>query len=122
MVAVFLLPWSGGKEARILRNESLSCCCSNKITQADHGPFSTVGYPMAKNLRTKIPSSDTLIIFDRNEHATTRFVQEMGNTGSGVEVSPSARGVAEKAVRLPLGSFFEDPDSCACACVYVCVQ
>ena len=55
---------------------------------------------MAKNLRTKIPSSDTLVVHDRNEDATARFVQEMGNTGSGVEVAPSVRGVAEKAVRL----------------------
>lgn len=55
---------------------------------------------MAKNLRTKIPSSDTLVIHDRNEEATARFVQELGSTGSGIEVSPSVRGVAEKAVRL----------------------
>ena len=54
---------------------------------------------MAKNLRTKIPASDTLIIYDRNEDATTRFVQEMGRTaGEGIEVAPNVRGVAEKAV------------------------
>ena len=60
---------------------------------------------MAKNLCTKIPASDTLIIHDRNENATTRFVQELGNTGSGIEVSSSARGVAEKAVRLTPSSY-----------------
>ena len=57
---------------------------------------------MAKNLRAKIPSTDTLIIYDRNEDATTRFVQEMGQTsGEGIEVAPSVRNVAERAVRLP---------------------
>ena len=54
---------------------------------------------MAKNLRTRIPSNDTLIVHDRNEDATARFVDEMGNTGSGVEVAPSVRSVAERAVR-----------------------
>ena len=55
---------------------------------------------MAKNLRAKIPASDTLVIHDRNEDATARFVQEVGNTG-GLEVEASPRKVAEKAVRGP---------------------
>ena len=57
---------------------------------------------MAKNLRTKLPTNDTLIIYDRNEDATTRFVQEMDQTsGNGIEVASSVRSVAEKAVCPP---------------------
>jgi hypothetical protein len=36
------------------------------------------GYPMAKNLRAKIPETDTLIICDTNPDATKRFVEEAG--------------------------------------------
>ena len=65
---------------------------------------------MAKNLRAKIPASDTLIIHDRNKDATSSFMQEVGiardNPTSnnqmglmGIEVAASPRAVAEKAVR-----------------------
>lgn len=65
---------------------------------------------MAKNLRAKIPASDTLIIHDRNKEATSSFMQEVGiardNPTSnnqmglmGIEVASSPRAVAEKAVR-----------------------
>ena len=64
---------------------------------------------MAKNLRAKIPASDTLIIHDRNKDATSNFIQEVGiakdNATSnnemglmGIEVASSPRVVAEKAV------------------------
>ena len=62
---------------------------------------------MAKNLRAKIPASDTLIIHDRNTEATTNFVQEIGiaassagaeSKGLGIEVASSPRVVAEKSV------------------------
>ncbi len=68
---------------------------------------------MAKNLRTKIPSSDTLIIYDRNEEATTRFVQELGKTaGEGIEVATSVRNVAERAVRFPIPQIARAAFSC----------
>lgn len=65
---------------------------------------------MAKNLRAKIPASDTLIIHDRNHEATSSFMQEVGvardNPTSnnqmglmGIEVASSPRAIAEKAVR-----------------------
>ena len=65
---------------------------------------------MAKNLRAKIPASDTLIIHDRNKEATTSFMQEVGiakdsSTSNnemglmGIEVASSPRAIAEKAVR-----------------------
>ena len=56
---------------------------------------------MAQNLRAKIPSSDTLVIHDRNTEATTRFMQEAGGTANkdmGIEVASSPRQVAEKSV------------------------
>lgn len=51
---------------------------------------------MAKNLRAKIPASDTLIIRDVNEDSTKRFVAE-AQEGK-VEVAENARDVAEKSV------------------------
>ena len=51
---------------------------------------------MAKNLRAKIPASDTLVVHDRNGEATAKFVEEVG---AGIEVASSPRKVAEKAVR-----------------------
>ena len=56
---------------------------------------------MAQNLRAKIPSSDTLVIYDRNTEATTKFMQEVGGTANGdmgIEVAGSPRQVAEKSV------------------------
>lgn len=62
---------------------------------------------MAKNLRAKIPPTDTLVIHDRNTEATSKFVQEIGmaasspdaeGKGMGIEVVNSPRAVAEKAV------------------------
>lgn len=54
---------------------------------------------MAKNLRAKIPASDTLIVHDVNEQAMRQFVDEAKTTGTGpVEFTNSARTVAEKSV------------------------
>ncbi|PGH18408.1 3-hydroxyisobutyrate dehydrogenase [Helicocarpus griseus UAMH5409] len=41
-----------------------------------------MGYPMAKNLRSKIPQSDTLLICDSNSEVTQQFLKE----GSGLKV------------------------------------
>lgn len=62
---------------------------------------------MAKNLRAKIPKTDTLVVYDRNTEATSKFVQEIGmaasspdadGKGMGIEVVKSPRAVAEKSV------------------------
>lgn len=62
---------------------------------------------MAKNLRAKIPASDTLVIRDVNTEAMDRFVRETReaakSTGAGadgmkVEIAESPRQVAEKSV------------------------
>lgn len=49
---------------------------------------------MAQNLRAKLPSSDKLVIFDKNEDATSRFANDNQDT----EVANSVREVAEKSV------------------------
>lgn len=60
---------------------------------------------MAKNLRAKIPASDTLIIRDVNEEATKRFVAEAHEAARSaeegrVEIAETAREVAEKSVSI----------------------
>jgi len=68
---------------------------------------------MAKNLRAKIPASDTLIVRDINEDAMKRFATEAQeaarSNGAGanegqVELAENAREVAEKSVSVYLGS------------------
>ncbi|KKA20218.1 hypothetical protein T310_5761 [Rasamsonia emersonii CBS 393.64] len=66
-----------------------------------------MGYPMAKNLRAKIPASDTLIIRDVNKDVMQRFVEETKTAGS-VEIADNPREVAEKAVSK--GIFFIIPE------------
>lgn len=53
-----------------------------------------MGYPMARNLRAKIPVDDTLIIQDVNLEATKKFLQE---SPEGVIVADNVREVAEKS-------------------------
>ena len=65
------------------------------------------GYNMAKNLRAKIPETDTLLIRDVNEESMSRFVKEArevarssgaGDDTSEVLVAQTARELAEKSV------------------------
>lgn len=53
-----------------------------------------MGYPMARNLRAKIPESDTLVVCDANASVAQKFVAEA--TGK-VEVASNARQVAEES-------------------------
>jgi hypothetical protein len=50
---------------------------------------------MAKNLRAKIPTEDTLFVHDVNTAATKKFLDEHPQ---GVRVAANVREVAEKAV------------------------
>ena len=52
---------------------------------------------MAKNLRAKIPSEDTLFVYDINTESTKKFLEENSN---GVRIAGTVREVAEKAVRI----------------------
>ncbi len=63
---------------------------------------------MARNLRAKIPATDTLVIYDRNTDATRKFAEEVGiaasaagapEKGTGIEIAGNPREVAEKSVR-----------------------
>ncbi|KMO99862.1 3-hydroxyisobutyrate dehydrogenase [Coccidioides immitis RMSCC 2394] len=58
-----------------------------------------MGYPMAKNLRAKIPESDTLLICDSNPDATKRFTAEQ--SGKRIEVASSPRELAGRSDGLP---------------------
>jgi 3-hydroxyisobutyrate/3-hydroxypropionate dehydrogenase len=67
------------------------------------------GYPMAKNLRAKIPEADTLIICDTNPKATEKFVEEVGiatsstnarGEGTRIHIAENPREVAQKSVSL----------------------
>ena len=51
---------------------------------------------MAKNLRTKISSSDTMLIHDVNPAVTQSFKEEVGN----VEIANTVREIAENTVSL----------------------
>lgn len=62
---------------------------------------------MAKNLRAKIPETDSLVIFDTNPAATQKFAEEVGiaaasagasGKGLGIHIASSPREVAEKSV------------------------
>jgi 3-hydroxyisobutyrate dehydrogenase len=58
-----------------------------------------MGYPMAKNLRAKIPRADTLIICDVNKDVLHKFVEEVDTPKRelNVRIAADAREVAEKS-------------------------
>ena len=77
---------------------------------------------MAKNLRAKIPASDTLIIRDINENTAKRFVEEnqeaVRNSGakegtSRVLIAQNAREIAEQSVSFVL-RFITPPANNSC--------
>ena len=62
---------------------------------------------MAKNLRAKIPESDTLIVCDVNKKATKQFVEEVGLAASHAsnhgkqmrtQIADNPQEVAQKSV------------------------
>lgn len=58
---------------------------------------------MARNLRAKMSRSDTLIVHDINQSSMQKLVDEVKAAGFGadsVEMTDSARTVAEKSVRM----------------------
>jgi 3-hydroxyisobutyrate dehydrogenase len=57
-----------------------------------------MGYPMALNVRRKLPKSSTLYIYDLSQSALDRFVKEVGSEGE-VVISSSAKEVVDNAVR-----------------------
>jgi len=57
-----------------------------------------MGFPMAQQLRAKIPRSSTLIIREVIKSQAERFLAETEAVGP-IKVADSARSVAEEAVR-----------------------
>lgn len=55
---------------------------------------------MARNLRAKIPESDTLVIYDTNTATTQKFLSEAA--GKNIEVASLPKDVAERSVSLDL--------------------
>lgn len=62
---------------------------------------------MAKNLQAKLPSSDTLRVYDINPDSTRRFTDEISSLGTGAAVksASSAREAAEDSVCATILSF-----------------
>jgi ornithine cyclodeaminase/alanine dehydrogenase-like protein (mu-crystallin family) len=62
------------------------------------------GYNMARNLQAKLPSSDTLRIYDINPDSIERFANETKALGSGaaVQVAATVREAAEDSVSFPM--------------------
>jgi 3-hydroxyisobutyrate dehydrogenase len=58
---------------------------------------------MARNLQAKLPSSDTLRIYDINPDSTKRFADETKalSSGAAVEVASNVREAAEDSVGCP---------------------
>jgi hypothetical protein len=58
------------------------------------------GYNMAKNLQSKLPSSDTLVVQDINKDATAAFLKETQSASGGatVKVADSAHEACEQSV------------------------
>ncbi|QSZ34209.1 hypothetical protein DSL72_005799 [Monilinia vaccinii-corymbosi] len=58
-----------------------------------------MGYNMARNLQAKLPSSDTIRIFDINAEAVQRFTEDTKALGNGAAVEPasSVREAAENS-------------------------
>ena len=66
-----------------------------------------LGYPMANNLRAKIPASDVIVIHDVDRGTVNRFVAEAdvarasckdAEGGGRVEVADSPRQIGERSV------------------------
>ncbi|KAF1985060.1 hypothetical protein K402DRAFT_358093 [Aulographum hederae CBS 113979] len=76
------------------------CFSSTSAAQATWGfiGLGRMGYPMAKNLRAKLPKEDTLFIQDVNKDAMDAFAAEISETATGkVELAATPRQVAENA-------------------------
>ena len=71
--------------------------------------ISWIGYNMAKNLQSKLPNTDTLRIYDINEQAIKRFVEETNASsggGAAVEVASSIKETSQSSVSLIANPFF----------------
>ena len=87
-------------QVQIIDNLVTIICSSSSIT--------TTGYPIAINIRKKMPASHKLIVMDLNKEAVNDFVEETaslaksreGSNSILVETSGNAKDVAAKCVRF----------------------
>ncbi|KAF2682078.1 hypothetical protein K458DRAFT_420010 [Lentithecium fluviatile CBS 122367] len=72
------------------------CFSSSQNLQATWGfiGLGRMGYPMARNLRAKLPAEDILFIQDINTATTKKFLEE---NPQGVRIADNVREVAEKS-------------------------
>jgi hypothetical protein len=77
------------------------------------------GYPMAQNLRSKVPEGDSMTVFDVNSKMLEQFVKEADPAK--VTVAKGPREVAEKSVSSsirrtscdePYSSIYENSSDC----------
>jgi hypothetical protein len=70
---------------------------------------------MARNLQAKLPSTDTVRIYDVNKESLTRFADETKalSSGAAVETASSVRDAAEDSVSEPYASI-PSSDSLLC--------
>ncbi|KAF2873368.1 NAD binding domain of 6-phosphogluconate dehydrogenase-domain-containing protein [Massariosphaeria phaeospora] len=75
---------------------SQRCFSSSRYRQVTWGfiGLGQMGFPMAKNLRAKLPTEDVLFVQDVNTAATKKFLEEHSQ---GVCVAQNVREVAEKS-------------------------
>ncbi|KAB2579267.1 putative 3-hydroxyisobutyrate dehydrogenase [Lasiodiplodia theobromae] len=85
---------SAVRPARFAAKRSFSTSPANQAVWGFIG-LGRMGYPMARNLRAKIPKEDSLVVHDVNTTATSNFAKEVGPQG--IHVAESVREVAEKA-------------------------
>jgi len=64
-----------------------------------------MGYPMAQNLRQKLPPSDTLIVYDIRKEVVDRFASEERGEGSKVEGAKALGEIVDRAVSIYCSSF-----------------
>jgi hypothetical protein len=70
------------------------------VRMSGAGADSHVGYNMALNLQSKLPSTDTLLVQDINHEATRRFLEETKSAsgGASVRIADSVQEAAETTV------------------------
>lgn len=61
---------------------------------------------MAKNLQSKLPSSDTFLVHDVNAEITKKFASEAASGGAQVKVADDVRQAAENSVSIPILATF----------------
>ena len=66
------------------------------------------GYPMAKNLRAKIPDTDTLVVCDTNAEATERFVEDFDG-GTEISIADTPKEVAQRSVHYTCLFYLSPP-------------